>query len=137
MSCWVAIYVVAGIIAALYEFGPFQAGIVTSTKTIYILEVAGVLCSLALIPLALKGFKNMIDILAEKDYPQEKIVRIYLTCSLLRLFAFFLVVEYGVILYYLINDTIGLYIAGIAAICSLFSVPTKAGIEHETGYFQD
>ncbi len=137
MGCWISIYVVAGLIAALYEFGPLQAGSVTNTKTIYIMEVAGVLCSLALIPLALKGFKQITDRMAEKDYPEERIVHIYMICSLLRLLAFFLVVEFGVILYYLINDTVGLYIAAIAAICSLFSVPTKAGIEHETGIFQD
>lgn len=137
MSCWVSIYVVAALIAALYEFGPLQAGSVTNTKTIYILEVVGVLCSLALIPLALKGFKQMTDRMAEREYPEEKIVRTYMNCSLLRILAFFLVVEFGIILYYLINDTIGLYIAGIAAICSLFSVPTKAGIEHETGIYQD
>jgi len=137
MSCWVSIYVVAALIAALYEFGPLQAGSVTNTKTIYILEVVGVLCSLALIPLALKGFKQMTDRMAEREYPEEKIVRTYMNCSLLRILAFFLVVEFGIILYYLINDTIGLYIAGIAAICSLFSVPTKTGIEHETGIYQD
>lgn len=137
MRCWVSIYVVAALIAALYEFGPLQAGSVTNTKTIYILEVVGVLCSLALIPLALKGFKQMTDRMAEREYPEEKIVRTYMNCSLLRILAFFLVVEFGIILYYLINDTIGLYIAGIAAICSLFSVPTKAGIEHETGIYQD
>ena len=45
------------------------------------------------------------------------------------------VIEFGVVLYYLLNDTIGLYIAAIGAICSLFAIPTKAGIEHETGYF--
>ena len=65
----------------------------------------------------------------------EKIEKIYMTCSVLRLAAFSLVIEFGVMLYYLLNDTIGLYIAAIGAICSMFTVPTKAGIEHETGYF--
>ena len=104
-------------------------------KTIYILEVIGVLASLALIPLALRGFKKMVDRLDEKEYPEEKIEKIYMACSWLRLLAFFMVVEFGVILYYLINDSIGLYIAAIGAICSLFSFPTKAGVEHETGFY--
>lgn len=135
MIGWIAIYVVAGIIALLFEFGPLKDVSVTKPKTIYILEVGGVLSSLALIPLALRGFKKMVDQLDEKQYPEDKIERIYMLCSWLRLLAFFLVVEFGVMLYYIINDTVGLYIAAIAAICSLFSFPTKAGIEHETGFY--
>lgn len=135
MVMWICIYVVAGIIALLFEFGPLKGMSVTDAKTIYILEVIGVLASLALIPLALRGFKKMVDRLDEKEYPDERIVKIYMTCSVLRLLAFFLVVEFGVILYYLLSDTIGLYIAAIGAICSMFAIPTKAGIEHETGFY--
>ena len=135
MVMWICIYVVAGIIALLFELGPLKGMSVTDAKTIYILEVIGVLASLALIPLALRGFKKMVDRLDEKEYPDEKIVKIYMTCSILRLLAFFLVVEFGVILYYLLSDTIGLYIAAIGAICSMFAIPTKAGIEHETGFY--
>ena len=135
MIGWFAIYVIAGITALLFEFGPLKGVSVTDTKTIYILEVVGVLASLALIPLALRGFKKMVDRLDEKEYPEEKIQKIYMTCSWLRLLAFFAVIEFGVLLYYLINDSIGLYIAAIGAICSLFSFPTKAGVEHETGSY--
>jgi hypothetical protein len=132
---WLAIYVVAAVIALLFEYGPLNGVLLTNVKTIYILEVIGVLLSLALIPLALRGFKKMVDRLDEKEYPEEKIEKIYMACSWLRLLAFFVVIEFGVTFCYLINDTIGLYIAAIGAICSLFSFPTKAGIEHETGFY--
>ena len=135
MIAWCSIYLVAGITALLFEFGPLKGLVVTEAKTIYVLEVIGVLASLALIPLALRGFKRMVDRLDEKEYPEDKIERIYMLCSMLRIEAFFLVVEFGVVLYYILNDTIGLYIAAIAAICSMFAIPTKAGIEHETGYY--
>ena len=135
MAVWISIFVIAGIIALLFEFGPLNGLTVTDAKTIYIHEVVGVLASLALIPLALRGFKKMVDRLDEKEYPEEKIGNIYMTCSLLRLAAFFLVIEFGVILYYILNDSIGLYIAAIGAICSMFAIPTKAGIEHETGFY--
>ena len=135
LTAWIAIYFIAGITALLFEFGPLKGVSVTDTKTIYILEVVGVLASLALIPLALRGFKKMVDRLDEKEYPEEKIGKIYMTCSLLRLLAFFMVIEFGVILYYILNDSIGLYIAAIGAICSMFAIPTKAGIEHETGFY--
>lgn len=135
LAAWISIYVIAGITALLFERGPLNGLSVTDEKTVYILEVVGVLASLALIPLSLRGFKKMVDRLDEKEYPEEKIGKIYMICSLLRLEAFFLVIEFGVILYYLINDSIGLYIAAIGAICSMFAIPTKAGIEHETGSY--
>ena len=135
MAMWISLYLIAGIIALLFEFGPLKGMAVTAPKVIYVLQVIGVLAALALIPLALRGFKKMVDRLDEKEYPEEKIGKIYMTCSVLRLAAFLLVIEFGVVLYYLLNDTIGLYIAAIGAICSMFAIPTKAGIEHETGYF--
>ena len=135
MAIWISMYITAGIIALLFEFGPLKGMVVTAPKVIYVLQVIGVLAALALIPLALRGFKKMVDRLDEKEYPEEKIEKIYWTCSVLRLAAFSLVIEFGVVLYYLQNDTIGLYIAAIGAICSMFAIPTKAGIEHETGYF--
>ena len=135
MAMWISMYLIAGIIALLFEFGPMKGMAVTAPKVVYVLQVVGVLAALALIPLALRGFKKMVDRLDEKEYPEEKIEKIYMACSWLRLLAFFVVVEFGVVLYYLINDSIGLYIAAIGAICSLFSFPTKAGIEHETGFY--
>ena len=135
MIAWCSMYVVAGITALLFEFGPLKGVTVTDVKTIYVLQVIGVLASLALIPLALRGFKKMVDRLADKEYPDDKIERIYMLCSMLRIEAFFLVVEFGVVLYYVLNDTIGLYITAIAAICSMLAYPTKTGIEKETGYY--
>lgn len=135
MVMWISIYVVAGITALLFELGPLNGITVTDAKTAYILQVIGVLAALALIPLALRGFKKMVDRLDENEYPEEKIEKIYMTCSMLRIEAFFLVIEFGVILYYMLGDTIGLYIAAIGAICSLFAIPTKSGIEHETGFY--
>ena len=135
MVMWISIYVVAGITALLFEFGPLKGITVTDAKAAYILQVIGVLAALALIPLALRGFKKMVDRLDEKEYPEEKIEKIYMTCSMLRTEAFFLVIEFGVALYYLLSDTIGLYIAAIGAICSMFAFPTKAGIEQETGFY--
>ena len=135
MAVWHSMHIIAGIIALLFQYGPMQGMSVSEPKVVYILQVIGVLAALALIPLALRGFKKMVDRLDEKEYPEDKIERIYMACSVLRLAAFSIVIEFGVVLYYLLNDTIGLYIAAIAAICSMFAIPTKAGIEHETGYF--
>ena len=72
MIGWIAIYVIAGVTALLFEFGPLKGFAVSEAKVIYILEVVGVLASLSLIPLALRGFKKMVDRLDEKNYPEEK-----------------------------------------------------------------
>ncbi len=75
------------------------------------------------------------DLTDEKEYPESKIQKIYMTCSWLRIAAFFAVVEFGVLYYYLIDDSIGIDLAAIGAICSLFAFPTKNGVEHETGFY--
>lgn len=136
LAGWLSGYVVSGIIAALYEWGPLVKGTVTDSKTVYLLQVIGVIASLALIPLALKGFHKMMLKLDEKDWDDDRILRFYMTCSWLRLLAFFAVMVFGTLLYYLIDDSIGLYIAVIAAICSMFSFPTKDAVENETGIYE-
>lgn len=130
---WWGIYLIAGIIVLLYETGTLQTGTVTDPKTIYILQVVAVAVALALIPLSLKGFKAMTDRLDEKNYEFERKLKIYSVCSYLRLLAYFIVVEYSVLLYYLINDDIGLYCGLIGLICSLFCYPTRTAVESELG----
>ncbi|MCQ2111270.1 MAG: hypothetical protein MJY79_07240 [Bacteroidaceae bacterium] len=129
--CLLAIYLTAGITALLYETGFLQIGTVTDEKTIYLMQVAAVLLSLGLIPISLRGFKGAMDRMSEK--PLEKRMTFYMVCSYLRQTAYLIVIEFSVLLYYLINDDIGLYCALIGFICSLFCYPTAAGIEHEIG----
>ena len=45
MTGWIAIYVIAGVTALLFETGALKSGAVTQPKTIYVLEVIGVLAS--------------------------------------------------------------------------------------------
>lgn len=126
---WIAIYVVAAVIALLFECGILAKGSVTDNGHIYIMQIVGVMSALAMIPLALGGFKKMMDRI--EDRPFESRLKIYVICSWLRIAAFFIVVEYGIVLYYLINDDIGLYCAVIGAICSMFCFPTKGAIEYD------
>ncbi len=134
MAAWISNYLVAGITALLFKLGVLETGCITDTRTIYLLQVIGVAIALALIPLSLRGFKRMVDRLDEKNYSEERIYRIYMTCSILRNEAFFIVIVFGTMLYFLIDDNIGLYIAAIGAICSMFAFPTKGAIESETGF---
>ena len=126
---WFAIYVAAGAIALMFEFGTLAKGAVTHNGHIYIMQIVGVMSALALIPLALGGFKKMMDRIGDRPFGSR--LRIYVICSWLRLAAFFAVVEYGMVLYYLINDDIGLYCAVIGAICSMFCYPTRGAIEYD------
>ena len=132
---WISIYVIAAVTSFLFERGILERGVITEARTIYIMLTVGVLVTLSIIPLSLRGFKRMVDRLDEKEYPESKIQKIYMTCSWLRIAAFFAVVEFGVLYYYLIDDSIGIDLAAIGAICSLFAFPTKNGVEHETGFY--
>ncbi|MBR4842146.1 MAG: hypothetical protein IK006_03505 [Bacteroidaceae bacterium] len=131
---WTGMYIVSGLIAILYETGCLPKGTVTEAKTAYMLQIIGILLSLSMIPLALRGFKRMTDRLHSKEHSDNHILRVYETCSWLRLFAFFVVIAGGTLLYYVLDDTIGLYIAGIGALCSLFCFPSYGAVRNDTGY---
>lgn len=135
MIGWFAIYIAAGIVAIVFETGLVEKGLVSSDKAVFILQAIGVLLALSMIPVALGGFKKMMDRLEDK--PFEKRVRIYSVCSWLRLAAFFIVVTFSVLLYYLINDDIGLYCAVIGAICSMFCFPTKGMVEYDVDWNEE
>lgn len=127
----VAIYVIAVIIAAVFEIGLISKGLIFEVSTIYTMEVIGVVISLGLIPISLKGFKKAVSRVSEKK-PNRKVV-FYMFIAGLRLLAFLVVIEYGVLLYYLVNDTIGLYCALIGFICSIFCFPSVSQVESELG----
>ena len=129
---WFAIYAVAGIVAVLFETGVLAAGSVTANRAVYIMQTVGVLASLAMIPLALGGFKKMMDRMEDESFGKR--LKIYMICSWARIAAFFLVVVYGVLLYYLIDDNIGLYCAVIGAICSMFCFPTANALEYDVNW---
>ena len=135
LAGWFSIYAASGIVALLFETGLLEKGVVQDTRTIFILQTVGVLISLAMIPVALGGFKKLMDRI--EDRPLEDRVRIYTVSSWLRIAAFLIVVVFGVALYYLINDDIGLYCAVIGAICSMFSIPTRNTVEYDLDWDDD
>ena len=72
MIGWIAIYVIAGVTALLFEFGPLKGFAVSEAKVIYILEVVGVLASLALIPLALRDSRKWLTGWMKRIIPRKK-----------------------------------------------------------------
>ena len=66
---WISIYVIAAVTSFLFERGILERGVITEARTIYIMLTVGVLVTLAIIPLSLRGFKRMVDRLDEKEYP--------------------------------------------------------------------
>lgn len=125
----IAVYLIAGIIALIFEMGWLPTGIIQSDKTNYILQIIGILCALALIPISLKGFHISSKLMEDKLFEQR--VKIYKRLSNLRILAFFIVIEYAMLLNYLIDDTVGLYCAAIGFICSLFCFPTNAQVSND------
>ena len=129
---WFSIYFVAAVIIILFETGVLEKGTVTDSTTQYILQVVGVMTSLLMIPVALRGFRKMMDRM--EDRPFEKRLKIYMICSRIRLLAFFLVIEFSVVLNYIISDDIGQYCAVIGVICSLFCYPTRSSLEYDVDW---
>ena len=125
----IAVYLIAGIIALIFEMGWLPKGVIENDMTNYILQIIGILGSLALIPVSLKGFHVSAKLMDDK--PLEKRVKLYKLLSNLRISAFLLVIEYSMTLYYLIDDTVGLYCAAIGFICSLFCFPTNAQVSND------
>jgi hypothetical protein len=125
----IAVYLIAGIIALIFEMGWLPKGVIENDMTNYILQIIGILGSLALIPVSLKGFHVSAKLMDDKPFEQR--VKLYKLLSNLRISAFLLVIEYSMILYYLIDDTVGLYCAAIGFICSLFCFPTNAQVSND------
>ena len=132
---WYSIYILAAVTLILFETGVLRKGTVTDNGTLYILEVVAVGIALAVIPLALRGLKRMMDRFDGSS--DERRLSVYKTCAWLRLAAFFVVIEYSVVLYYIINDDIGIYCAVIGAICSMFCFPSEGNVEYELNLPED
>jgi len=125
----IAFYVCVLSTAAVFELSVIPKGLVTEPKTIYILQVVAVVLALALIPISFKSLKGIME--RHEDDPDAKRMSLYITLSVLRQVLYFIVMEFSIVLYYLINDTIGLYCLAIGFICSLFCYPTEKSVEND------
>lgn len=115
----------------LYETGICTKGIHSGNVQMeYILQSAGILLTIGLIPFALRIFSiNLVKRI--KEYPLERALASYRLWSDVRLFLLAVPAILNFSFYYLTLNTTGLFCGVMALAASLFCVPTENRIKNE------
>ena len=130
---------IVSIVAALavvlaFELGFIEKGAmvnVVSADTMYMIQVTAVMLTIALIPLAIKGFTRAME--KVKGNPEEVVVALFCKKSLQRIFLLFLVVVINEFVYYGLGYDSSLYCCLIGLGSMIYSFPTKMVLEQSLG----
>lgn len=126
----VVIVVVLAIVAA-YELEWLEmGGLIGNDVAAFWLENTGILLMIALLPLALKMFKTVIQ-RKGLALTYDKRLALYLRMSRFRLGLLWFVCLYNVVLYYETLNDIGAMCALVAFLSMLFCIPGKQKINDE------
>ncbi len=118
---WVQIAITATI-AALFETGIIEKNLITLAPTArYIADVAGVLLTITLIPLAIKGFSAQMQKAAGKPHIIER----FHNSSNARLSIIFFVTAANLVLHYGTGNDSALYCALFGLAAAIYSYPTE------------
>lgn len=129
---WVQIATTAAI-ATLFETGLIAKGLITLTPTTrYIAEVAGIMLTIALIPLAIKGFSTQMQKAAKEKTPL--FIDFFYKKSSARINILFFVTAANLVLHYGTNNAGALYCALLGAAALIYSYPAKNTLR---GYTQE
>lgn len=126
---FVAMWVVAGILAACHETGLFPEGSCAETPTLaYVIETAAVLLTLAGVPAAVKiSGKFMYGRVLAKE-GEEKLKTI-LRWSEIQLFLLAIVTLTDISIYYATMESLGILCAAVALVASLLCLPDRVRFE--------
>lgn len=125
-----ALLAVSLLIVLLYECGVWEKGLLAQDpQTEYAAQTLGIILTMGLIPLAIKGF---VTILKKRilPLPAQEALKPYLLWSEVRIALLWVVVIISLPVYYGSSD-IGLYCAIVGALASLYCFPTKTLIKRE------
>lgn len=126
---FVAMWVVAGILAACHEMGFFPEGSCTGTPTLaYVIETAAILLTLAGVPAAVKISGKFLHgrVLAKEG--EEKLKTI-LRWSEIQLFLLAIVTLTDISIYYATMESLGVLCAAVALVASLLCLPDRTRFE--------
>lgn len=117
--------------AFLYEMDAFPKGLYEgNVQTEYILQSAGILMTIGLIPFALRMF-NLNLVKRIKELPLQQALKSYRIWGDVRLSLLFVPAILNVQFYYLTMNTTSLFCACMALIATLFCVPSESRIKNE------
>ncbi len=118
----------ATLLAVLFETGIIAKDIPGITPTArYIAEVAGVMLTIILIPLAIKGFSMQMTRAAKEK--NAHLIEYYRNKSNARTSILFVVIMANIALYYAIDNESSLYCALLGIAAAIYSYPTKTTFE--------
>ena len=128
---YILLWTLPAALVGLYEAGIFAEGIYAGdVRTDYILQCAGILLTVCLIPFSLRLF-NLNLVKRVRELPLMDALRSYRRWSEIRLFLLLVPVLMNLSFYYLTLNTTGLFCSLMALIASLFCVPTRNRILNE------
>lgn len=120
--------VIAALLIALFETDCIASdipGIAHTTR--YIAEVAGVMLTIILIPLAIKGFSMQMTRAAKEK--TDHFIEYYRAKSNARTTILFLVIMMNTALYYIMDNNSALYSGLLGLAAAIYSYPTKAALD--------
>lgn len=130
IAFWLSVAIVI-VVTALFESKISFFGRTTQTidiNTRYTLEIICVMLTLASLPLAIKGFNRLIQIVKRREISKERKEHLYCAYALIRIAMLLIVTLFDIAFYYILNNESALYCALIAAVTLLFCYPTTNSV---------
>ena len=130
ITFWVQMAITAAIVA-IFETGLLQKNCIDLTPTTrYIADVAGIMLTIALIPLAIKGFGAQMQKAATKAPTQ--FIEYYHSKSNARLSILFFVTVGNLALHYGTGNNSALYCALFGIVATIYCYPTENALNNYT-----
>lgn len=123
---YVVSFVAALVVLLAFELGFIEKGLLAKTvssTTLYVMQVATVLLTVSLIPLAIKGFASSLE--KAKGQPEADILKLFCKRSLQRIFLLFIVVVFSEIVYYALGYEGALYCGVLGYGFMIYCFPTE------------
>lgn len=106
-----------------------STAIALSPTTLYTIEVAGIMLTICLIPLAIKGFSAQVSKAAKKKIPH--FIEYYHSKCNARTSILFMVIMMNIALYYILGRNSGpLYCGLLGVAAAIYSYPTKGTLDN-------
>ena len=119
---------IATLLIVLFETGHIAGNIPgISPTTRYIAEVAGIMLTIILIPLAIKGFSMQMTRAAKEK--TSHFIEYYRAKSNARTTILFLVIMMNTALYYIMDNNSALYCGLLGIAAAIYSYPTQAALD--------
>lgn len=122
--------VVSVALVALLQTGFIDSTAITmAPTTLYAIEVASILLTICLIPLAIKGFSAQVSKAAKKKIPH--FIEYYHSKCNARTSILFMVIMMNIALYYILGRNSGpLYCGLLGVAAAIYSYPTKGTLDN-------